>query len=410
MPRRPDSLELTRSHHATTTHHAAATGVASREASSSVDSTRARTSHTGLSARSVAVLEAAASPPRPPPRRHLCGRLAQAARHMVCCDAEPPQEPQQEPLQEQAPTGRSTQVEQILAAGRTTMTEEEVLGLLYHHEALENAIAGNILSMTIFDIELQKNPRRIDLIYYIESANSRINELVKSSTQQIEVIEAWAARGQIDETALQRLRKMPEIRLPVSRPELRPDIRNHRFKFVSRQPVRDYLRTLERRIRYGVDIQNLPGENAESQLSNYEKQKKFILNGQPDQVRLTHLQTQIVNRTVRNLVTTPFGCNLVTQEMKNARVALMSSALELIMEKHSLITHEMAMISSLMMKVDEDFKLPENHPLENDITPQHIADMANEMLTFGGFDERVQAEPEVEPEPEPDPTAAPAAH
>jgi hypothetical protein len=123
-----------------------------------------------------------------------------------------------------------------------------------------------------------------------------------------------------------------------------------------------------------------------------------------DDARIKHMHEQIQTRVKQQLNTANFvGENNVSIEMKKTRGELMLAAMELIDEQLKQHSSNMALVTRLIYEVDKDFPLPEGHPKSGQITLEDAAKCANDMLAFGGFDERVK--PEVNPE-ESEPTSA----
>jgi hypothetical protein len=124
-----------------------------------------------------------------------------------------------------------------------------------------------------------------------------------------------------------------------------------------------------------------------------------------DDARIKHMHEQIEIRVKQQLSTAnAVGENNVSTEAKTARGELMLAAMELIDEQLKQHSSNMALVSRLIHEVDKDFPLPEGHPKSGQITLEDAAKCANNMLAFGGFDERVK--PEVNPkESESEPTS-----
>jgi hypothetical protein len=121
-----------------------------------------------------------------------------------------------------------------------------------------------------------------------------------------------------------------------------------------------------------------------------------------------HIRNQIEKRIEKNIELSAGADNSASSKTKQKwaekRTELMYPAFELIMEKLPDATVTIGKTSLLMAEADKEFPLPAGFPQsEDDITPEKIAEYANEMLAFAGFPDRL--EPEA-PEPESDTEAA----
>jgi hypothetical protein len=114
--------------------------------------------------------------------------------------------------------------------------------------------------------------------------------------------------------------------------------------------------------------------------------------------RAASIKEKLTTRAAENAAQIAAGRELTT-EMKTTRMVLIQDALELISQQlgdlegaGGNICNVINAVSMCMYKLDEDCPLPTDQALGDDVTNTHVANFANELLAFAGFDERVQAE------------------